>query len=81
MSGGIGGVPSLRGRFFKDVMEKKIRDPLISQLEARRAEDSTAAAAADAELRKKKKKVTLEGGSLAGTTESSGYSVRKETLG
>jgi len=43
--------------------------------------ETEAASAAEAELRKKKKKPALGGGLLAGTEESSGYSIRKETLG
>lgn len=88
MSAGIGGTPSVRGRFFRDIFEKKIRDPLIERKrqELKSSEENmsvlsgTAASAAEAEL-KKRKKLGLMGRSPTETGASSGYSVFKETLG
>ena len=88
MSGGIGGVPSVKGRFFKDIIEKVLVPKTLTQggyikgesgewLSPESQAESQAASRAEMELTKKKKKSALVGG----TPESSGYGILKEKLG
>jgi hypothetical protein len=84
MSGGIGGVPSVKGRFFKDIIQKVWLPKTLTKggyIKEESGEwlspEKQAASRAEMELIRKKKKSALVGG----TPESSGYGILKEKLG